>query len=88
MGYWGELMLQQFPRKWCQRIVESRIEVEKARHHDEGYCGGSALPQHDLTKKERSDFGIINSRFAKKQPVRCAFSSHIGSESLHVHLQA
>jgi hypothetical protein len=44
-GYSGNSMPQQFPRKWClkkKKTARSRGEVEKARHHDEGYCNGSA----------------------------------------------
>ena len=36
-----------------KKIARSRGEVEEARHHDEGYCDGSALPRHDPTKKSR-----------------------------------
>ena len=35
-----------------KKTVKSCREVEKARHHDEGYCDGSALPRHDPTKKK------------------------------------
>ena len=41
----GNLMLLQFPRKWClkeKKTARSRGEVEKERHHDDGYCSGSA----------------------------------------------
>ena len=57
-------MPQQFPRKWClkKKTARSRGEVEKAGHHDEGYCVGSALPRRDPTKEKQSDFGIINSK--------------------------
>jgi hypothetical protein len=59
-------MPQQFPRRWCPKkkktTVKSRGEVEKAGHHDEGYCDGFALPRHEPTKKKQSDFGIINSK--------------------------
>ena len=44
------------------KAIKSCREVEKARHHDEEYCDGSALPRHDPTKKKQSDFGIINSK--------------------------
>jgi hypothetical protein len=37
-------------------------EVEEARHHDGGYCDGSALPRHDPTKEKQNDFGIVISK--------------------------
>jgi hypothetical protein len=68
-------MLQQFPRKWCQRIVESRIEVEKARNHDEGYCGGSALPRRDPTKEKTEWFS--NYHRQKKEAELCIDNFYI-----------
>ena len=55
---------------WCHygfrgsdvKAIKSCKEVEEARHHDEGYCDGSALPRHDPMKGKQNDFGIVISK--------------------------